>query len=331
MNKYFYGVGRARALEARMLTSAQLARMAAAADFQSAFAVLSETTYAENLPKLKKPFDFEELCELELISLKHLLDHIAPENEILTALFKKYDYLNIKILLRSYFSKMKKMDIFSKVGTLDFDYLRLYIFEGIKEIDDKEILEAIDDAKSIYEQSKDPQSLDIRVDKHYFSYLKRICDASPSLLIKDMVNHQIDLTNIKTLLRIQELKKDKKFLSKALLEPGFIDKDILLNLHDKSTQDIISKLSYTLYLPAISEGLEYFSKNKSFYLLEKLMDDYVINQFRRAKYLSSGIEPLVGFYLAKEAEIKTLRFILTCKKNYVGTERIKERLRVSYV
>ncbi len=330
MDEYHYGVGRIRSLEARMLSPAQLARMAAAADYESAFGVLTETIYAENISKLKRPFDFEELCELEILSLKGLMDYLAPENEILSTLFKKYDYLNSKILFRSYFSQNEIVEIYSKAGTIDFDVLKLYIFEGIKEIDDKNILEAIDKAKSTYDQTKDPQSLDLTLDKHYFSFLKQICDTSTSQLIKEMVNCRIDLANIKILLRVQELKKDKKFLEGALFR-GLIDKDILLNLHDKSPQDIIAKLNFTPYFPAITEGIEHFSNKRSFHLLEKLMDDFLVGQFRKAKYMSSGIEPLVGFYLAKEAEIKTIQFILICKKNYVGTERIKERLRVSYV
>ena len=339
MNEYFYGVGRVRALEAKMLSSAQVARMAAASDFQSAFGVLSETPYAEHLTKIKHPFDFEEICALELVSLKNLLDHLAlnhngsglaPQNEILNALFRKYDFLNLKILIRSYFSEQKETELYSKAGTIAFEKLKLYVFEGTKEIDQKEILDAVDVAKSIYEQNKDPQAADIALDKQYFLFLKQVCDTSPSQLIKEMVQHQIDLTNIKILFRSHELKKDKKFLEGALLEPGLIGKDILLELHDKSPQDISSRLSFTPYFPALAEGIEYFSKNKSFYVLEKLADNYILNQFRKAKYLSSGIEPLIGFYLAKEAEIKTVRFILICKRTRIGSEQIKKRLRVSY-
>jgi V/A-type H+-transporting ATPase subunit C len=330
MNEYYYGVGRIRALEAKMLTLAQVARMAAASDFQSAFGVLSETPYAEHLTKIKHPFDFEEICALELVSLKNLLDYLAPQNQILDALFRKYDFLNLKILIRGYFSGLKETELYSKAGTIAFEKLKRYVFEGIKEIDHKEIREAVDLAKSIYEQNKDPQAADIALDKQYFLFLKQVCDASPSPLIKEMAQHQIDLTNIKILFRSQELKKDKKFLEGALLEPGMIGKDILLELHDKNPQDISSRLSFTRYFPALAEGIEYFSKNKSFYVLEKLADNYILNQFRKAKYLSSGIEPLVGFYLAKEAEIKTVRFILICRRTRIGSEQIKNRLRVSY-
>jgi vacuolar-type H+-ATPase subunit C/Vma6 len=172
-------------------------------------------------------------------------------------------------------------------------------------------------------------ALQREVSKEYFENLKSASKRS-STLIKNMVNHKIDLTNIKLLLRTNALKKDKDFLRQNLLEPGFVDKDILLGLHAKNIQDIISKLSFTAYFPEIAEGVEYYFQNNSFYLLEKLMDNFIIDQFRKAKYLNSGIEPLVGFFLAKESEIKTLRFIMICKKNYVDSERIKERLRVIY-
>ena len=80
MEDHNYAVGRVRALEARLLTEAQLARMASVQNFEAAFSVLSETTYAENMPRLQQSFDFEELCELELISLKNLMETLAPQN-----------------------------------------------------------------------------------------------------------------------------------------------------------------------------------------------------------------------------------------------------------
>jgi V/A-type H+-transporting ATPase subunit C len=317
-------------LEARLITLAQVARLAAAADFSEAFSVLSETPYSDNLPKLKKPFDFEELCELEYLSLKTLLDRLAPAHEIIAALFKKYDYLNLKILLRSYLSGTKEIGSFAKAGTIAFENLKLYVFEGIKEIADQGIIEAVDTAKEAYERTQDPQALDLVLDKHYFAALKQVCASSPSPLINELADHWIDLNNIKTLLRAQALNRDKKFLQAALLEPGAIDQDILLDLHDKTPEDIISRLSFTRYFPALATGIEHYAKERSFGLLEKLMDNYIIGQFKKAKYLSSGLEPLVGYYLAKVQEISMLRFILISKKNYIGSDLIKERLRASY-
>jgi V/A-type H+-transporting ATPase subunit C len=323
MEKYYYGVARARTLEARLLTPAQVARMAAASDFQAAFAVLSETIYADHLAKLKAAFDLEELCELELSALKKLMDQLAPGNEVLAALFRKYDYFNLKILLRGSLAGAGDLAYYSLAGTLPFEKLKLCVYEGIKEIEDQEIFQALDEARVRYEPSKDPQMLDITLDRHYYRGLKRVADSTPSRLIRDLVKHLLDLANLRTLLRCQELKRDKKFLEAALLEPGLIDKDVLLDLREKSLPDIVSRLNYTPYFPALAGGFEGHP-------LEKLMDDFILDQFRKAKYLVSGIEPLVGFTLAKESEIKTVRFVLICKKNYVEAERIKERLRASY-
>lgn len=299
-----------------MLSPAQIARMAAAASFESAFGVLTETTYAEHHSKLKNPFDFEELFEFELLSLKKLMETLAPQHPVIKVLFEKYDYLNLKIILRAHFAGIKIPARLSAAGTIDPDY--------------QDILEAADEAKADFEKNKNPQILDFIIDKHYYSRLKRIFSLSPSRLIRNAADSMIDLINLKTILRAQELKLDKNFLKSALLETAIIDPDILLDLYDKNPHEIILRLSFTPYFPAIAEGIEYFIKTGSFHQLEKRMDDFITNRFRKAKYLSSGTEPLVGFIWAKENEIKTLRFILVSKKNYIDSERIKERLRASY-
>lgn len=306
MNEYYYGTARVRALEARMLNPDQVERMAAAADFESAFGVLSETPYADHLPKLKNAFDWEELLELEEKSVKNLINKLAPENEIIAALLKKQDYLSWKIQLRSLLGGDKE----------------------VKDIPDKDLSTAV---KKAYQEDQDPQIIDLILDKHYFNRLKNVCQASSSLLVKNMVNFQIDLINIKTLVRSQQLKRDKKFLAKALLEKGTIDHDTLLNLLDLSIQDIGVKLSFTEYFPKIAEGFSRLAESGSAALLEKQMDDFIIDQFRKAKYLNSGIEPIIGFYLAKKAEMKTIRFILISQSNDVEPVQIKERLRISYV
>ncbi|NQT30228.1 MAG: V-type ATPase subunit [Candidatus Saganbacteria bacterium] len=330
MNDFYYSVGRVRSLEEAMMTPSQLARMAGAPDFDTAFSVLSETPYAENLPKLTQPFDFCQLCDLEMISLKNLIGHLAPGNEILNALFAQFDYVNIKILLRAHLSGKNEVEMLSKIGNIDPDKIKHYIEKGQKDIDDPTIISAIDQARNIFEQEKDAEMLDITLDKAYYSSLLLIFGASLSSLIRDLAKHKIDLINIKILLRSQEIKRDKKFLEFALLEGGFLDKNILLSLLDKAVPDIAQRLAFTPYFPAISDGIRYYADHQSFYLLEKQMDDFIAEKFHQAKYMSSGVCPLVGFCLAKETELKSIRFILICKKNFVDAGQIKERLRVSY-
>ncbi|MFH1362241.1 MAG: V-type ATPase subunit [bacterium] len=264
-NTYHYSLGRIRSLEAHLLTDQQISRMSKAADFESAFSVLSETPYAEILPRLKNPFDFEELYQLEMIALEELLLKLSFNNPIIKALFAKKDY---------------------------------------------------------QASEKHP----FKVDREYFLTLKKACATSQSPLIKNFIKHKIDSVNLKSLLRCQSINR----LKLALIAGGLLDKDILSSLFGKTAQDMIAKLSYSPYFPEIKKGFEVFEQNNSPHLLEKLMDNFMIQKFKKAKYLSLGLEPLVGFYLAKQIELKTIRFVLICKKNSVANKEIGERVRVSY-
>lgn len=91
MVKFAYAVGRLRAIEARFLDRSQLERMVDAPNFEAAFIILSETGYEEKIEKLERAFDFETLLKNELEETRSLLLGLAPGNDILQILFKKYE------------------------------------------------------------------------------------------------------------------------------------------------------------------------------------------------------------------------------------------------
>jgi V/A-type H+-transporting ATPase subunit C len=88
---------------------------------------------------------------------------------------------------------------------------------------------------------------------------------------------------------------------------------------------------YTDYHPAVSRGMAGYRKTGSLFILEREIDNHLMETLKRAKYLAFGIEPLVGFFYAKEIEHKIVRLILTLKKMGVPLEALKERLRLTYV
>ncbi|MFH1387634.1 MAG: V-type ATPase subunit [bacterium] len=105
--------------------------------------------------------------------------------------------------------------------------------------------------------------------------------------------------------------------------------DILNGQADLNTAQ--NKYKYTDYDRVISVGLEQYKKTGSLFALEREIDDHLTDAVKKARYCSFGIEPLIGFLIAKEMEIKILRLILVAKKMQVKTDKIKERLRHSYV
>lgn len=152
-------------------------------------------------------------------------------------------------------------------------------------------------------ETNEAQNIDLIIDKKYLELLKKSAKEIPVSFLRKIVLTYSELLDIKISLR---------------KEP------------DK-TENITAKYRHTDLGKAVEDGVNYYLQNKSFSKLEMLMDNYLINQIKRAKYFTFGIEPLIGFYLAKEYEINNIRMILTCKKNHINQEQIKERVRIAYV
>jgi len=105
--------------------------------------------------------------------------------------------------------------------------------------------------------------------------------------------------------------------------------DLLLG--EAATEEFENKYRYTDYYLPIKTGLEAYQKTGSLAVLEREIDNFLLQIIKKAKYQVFGIEPLIGYALAKEIEIKNLRLLLTGKIMQIKPEEIKERLRGSYV
>jgi vacuolar-type H+-ATPase subunit C/Vma6 len=91
------------------------------------------------------------------------------------------------------------------------------------------------------------------------------------------------------------------------------------------------KFRYTEYHRAVDTGLEHFKRSGSLHVLEREIDNQLVDTVKAAKYRVFGLEPLIGYLIAKEIEVKTVRLILTAKRMHVDNQAIKERLRLPYV
>ena len=236
MVEFAYAVGRIRALEVHLLDESHIIRMVDARDFESAYHVLRENPYySEKIDRLPHAFDFEALLRQELSEVKELLENLAPKNEVLAAVWKKYE----------------------PEMTLDAYVLGL-----------------------LAAAKKHPVRL-------FLSYAYAF-------------------------VALYQLRKE-------LLE-GKLDPETAVN-----------RFRYTDYYRAVSAGMEHYKKSGSLLALEREIDNQLMNIVKMAKYKAFGIEPLLGYAIAKEIEVKVLKLILTAKRMRVRTEEIKERLRLTYV
>ena len=64
---------------------------------------------------------------------------------------------------------------------------------------------------------------------------------------------------------------------------------------------------------------------------ERWCDNLMIQRIRPQLYNAFGIGPLAAYILARESEIKSVRIVLSGKKNHLPDQSIRERVRETYV
>ena len=133
--------------------------------------------------------------------------------------------------------------------------------------------------------------------------------------------------NIKTAFRAIKTGKDGAFLEKALSSGNkTISREKLIACAgaEKKMDELLSYLSTTSY----SSGTKYLSSSPAEF--EKWVDDQMLSLLLPTKYSPLGPEPLIGFYLGKEAEIRNIRIILAAKQNNLPLDVVSGRLRRLY-
>lgn len=149
-----------------MLSAAHVSRMLEAPDLDRAFFVLNETTYADYISSAVHAFDFDEIINLERKRAYTFLKTYAGNDETLKLLWRKYDYGNVKVLLRAL--KLKKEDIetglLSDYGNVPVDVLKKYIFKG-EGVIPAWLERAVNDALVAFEDGRNPANIDRALDK----------------------------------------------------------------------------------------------------------------------------------------------------------------------
>ncbi|HBJ2621355.1 TPA: V-type ATP synthase subunit C [Clostridium botulinum] len=331
MMQFSQVIPRLRVYETKLLDKSKIDRMIDSNSANEALKVLQETEYANVMTNVKRAEDYEVILSEELKRLFNLMYEISPMKSLVDLMSIKYDYQNIKVILKGIFLKKDLSYLLIDVGTIEASKLK-YLVENNDLRDLPQVMrEAVEESKDKFENTKDPQVLDIILDKYMFKQLVQIKNEIKDNFVNKYVESVIDSTNLKTLLRVKKQNKGREFFTSVIIEGGSLDKDKLLGMLNDAVENISNKLAFTDYNDLIKSGIEYYTKTGSVSLLEKLVDNYVMDMMKDAKIIPFGVEPLLAYIYAKETEIKIIRIVMVGKLNNISAEVIRERLRDIYV
>lgn len=324
-------VARLRVLEKRLLNNIKIERMIDSANAMEALSVLGESDYSSSMNKVEKAEDYEELLQDELQRVYKFMYELTSDDSVIDILGIRYDYHNIKVLLKAK-ALSKEFDfLLMPIGTIEASKLKEAIMSlNLKDIPE-EFARVIKAAMNSFKESKDPQIIDIIVDKFMYEDMVQRAEKIGEEFIIEYVKENIDFINIRTFLRIKKQDKSLNFLKEVLLKGGYISVEFYERMYSESDENVITKLSKSRYGDVIKDGLQEFQSNGKLTLFEKLFEDHIMAHIKKGKYINFGPEPIFSYILAKETEIKIIRIIMVAKLNNVQSNVIRERLRDVYV
>ncbi|NLL81520.1 MAG: V-type ATP synthase subunit C [Tissierellia bacterium] len=329
--EFIHSITRTKVLETKLLSRAKIDRIIDAKDVDDVLKALNETEYSNSFSGVSGANDYEVILSNELKRVYNLMREVSPDPRVVDLLALKYDYHNLKVLVKETEYDKDFSDLYVPVATIDPKELRqAYIEQDFEQIP-QEFQNALEAVLKDLQETKDPQRIDLIFDKYYFSHLYNMALATKVDLFINYVRDLIDFTNIKSAIRLKKQNKDFKFYDDAILENGNIDKEDILSTFNDSIDDMINKFKNTKISTNLIMGLDSYKETERLTDFEKYMDDYLMELNKESKLINFGPEPIFSYIVAKEAEIKTLRIILVAKLNNLSPEVIRERVRELYV
>ena len=319
-----------RSNEKTLLSASDLARVLDARNVAGAMNILGEFGYGDG-KELANPRDFEKVLREELARVYELVFSIIPERSELELFLYPNDYHNAKVLLKAEFLGIDPAPYMVSTGSMEAEKLAQMVKERNFIFMSLEMKHAIEEAIDMFSKGRDPQEIDIILDRACYRDMLEAAKTNGNDFIIGYVKLLIDILNVNTFIRLREIGKPWSFLQKVFLEGGDMDERIFTGSYEESYQQLADKLAPYGFREVFAAGAQTVRDSRKYTLLEKLCDDMKIKYVKDAHYISFGIEPVMGFLIGKESEIKNLRVILTGKLAGTDPEVTKERLRETYV
>lgn len=319
---YMFQTAQVRSMETQMLTRTSLLDMANASDFTSAAGSLSGTEYT--LPSGAGAAELETMLRQRRSAVRRLFEDLMLDERIVEIFRNRNDYANLRLVLRRVLTDKPVGADYSAEGNAPPELLAQAFEEQNYAILPEHVQAAIDQATLAYYQNKSVRQIDFAIDRAEAAYgLERARTVDGNVFLVNLFRIQVDLTNLRTMLRVKSLGADPR---DALLEGGFVEMDRLRQGFDLPYEALGALFFATPYHHIVESGAGYLATNGSFLVVEQQCDDYLLGYLRQTMQIASGPQPVIAFFLAKEHEIRTVRLILTAKKNQLDTKLILDRI-----
>jgi V/A-type H+/Na+-transporting ATPase subunit C len=338
---------RMRGMKSRLLDHRTLDNLILQPDLESLIGELEKTPYHDDIIEAKGRYAGMPCIEYALRknfvrTFRNVLNFAKTQEaeRYIRIFLHRWDVQNIKTILRGKNIHVTNDEILGclvPVGELD----EATLTELVRQNDTKAVIDLLATwripwAKPLttgfpdFARTGDIAMLECALDQYYYEDALRLVKApdANNAMIRNILAIEIDVTNIKTVLRMIRDHVDPKDAEKFLLAGGreFDLKKLsrLLALH--SIEDALAEMAGSRYqfLTNIPEAAV---KAQKISVIEKELERYLVQQGTRAfRGDPLSVASLVGYFWAKYNEITNIRVISRCKTADFPIEHLREEL-----
>ena len=317
--RYAYAVARIRALETHFLNLEKIQRIIDAPDALTAW---RETAMWHLFPKGELSSedtekDLENLLIEEIRYTNNLFSSLSKDPELTNLFLLKYDFHNLKVLLKAYPESYPKGINSDNNGMIDSGLVPVEkLKNAISERNFRELSKSLQDIISeILEVVRTdtyflygPSMVDIFLDKKMFDLIFMTIKEYPapsSFFLNTLFQLEVDINNLNICRRFKKLTRKRDFLNEAFLQGGKLDIKFLLERYENS-EDVVLNEFINLQISNLQSQLN--------------------NLCESTMYTAFGLEPLIVFLKKREKETKIIRTIILAKLQGLVTEDIKKEI-----
>ena len=321
---YLFLSARIRSLERNLLSKPRMERMLQAETPAECAQVLTELGYP--------PFDPQSEAGLNQALSQVRADLFAdlakfmPDPALLDVFKLKYDYHNIKALIKSQGADVTALLV--DAGRIrSADMSAKYQQTGKWDFLPAPMKGAAEESARVLAETGDPQRSDFVLDKAYFAEMLDLAKSSGCAFLVDYVRTQIDAANLRSVVRTQRMHRAAAFLQQVLFEGGTVSVERILA---EISGGVAPLYRGTPLREAAVLGDEAVAGG-SLTAFEKACDNAVLAKVGETHSVPFGPEVAIGYVAAMENEFTAARIIMAGRLAGLDSDTIRERLRDCYV
>ncbi len=331
MEQFLFGSARVSALENGLIGRDKLDRLLTASGIDRCADLLVEFGVPVKRDEQTGAFLREETL---LARLRAAYDEVreTAEGAAFTRIFRwQYDCNNIKAAIKCFKRGVDPAEMLFDFGNIDVKTVKTCVEKHDFSALGAPFETASREATETFSKTGNPQWVDLILDRACYAAMLDDAKASGTAFAVRLVRQKIDLTNLLTLVRLLRMRNGeagKLMLRDALIEGGTIEPGFFVDAYDDGEDALWEKLTYSEYdVFARDAG----GSSAPLTAVERAADNAWMKTVRLAKTIPYGVEPMLGYVIATEYEVRNLRIVLAGVEAGLSPKTVGERIRMSYV